>query len=83
MDEKVKIPPIVRLKYKKGELIIKQGDYGISIYKIINGKVRIFSESGGTEVPLATLSHGEIFGEMTFLNRGAEARTAAVRAVQD
>jgi len=83
MNEKVKIPPIVRLKYKKGELIIKQGDYGISIYKIIHGKVRIFSESGDTEVSLATLGRGEIFGEMTFLNRGTEARTASVRAVQD
>jgi CRP/FNR family cyclic AMP-dependent transcriptional regulator len=83
MNDTAKIPPIVRLKYKKGELIIKQGDYGISIYKIIRGKVRIFSESGDREVPLATLGRGEIFGEMTFLNRGAEARTASVKAAQD
>jgi len=83
MDEKANIPPIVRLKYKKGELIIKQGDYGISIYKIISGKVRIVNESGDTEVPLATLGRGEIFGEMTFLNRGAEPRAASVRAAQD
>jgi CRP/FNR family cyclic AMP-dependent transcriptional regulator len=83
MNDKAKIPPIVRLKYKKGELIIKQGDYGISIYKIISGKVRIFSESGDKEIFLATLGRGEIFGEMTFLNKGAEPRTASVRAVQD
>ena len=83
MNNKAKIPPIVRLKYKKGELIIKQGDYGISIYKIVSGKVRIFSESGETQVPLATLGSGEIFGEMTFLNRGAEPRTASVKAAQD
>lgn len=83
MNDKAKIPPIVRLKYKKGELIIKQGDYGISIYKIMSGKVRIFSESADGEVPLATLGRGEIFGEMTFLNRGVEPRAASVKAAQD
>jgi CRP-like cAMP-binding protein len=71
MNGKENMPPIVRLKYKRGELIIKEGDYGISIYKIIKGKVRIFNESGGSEVPLATLGRGEIIGEMTFLNKGA------------
>ena len=30
------------LRYEKGELIIKQGDYGISIYRIVSGKVKIF-----------------------------------------
>jgi CRP-like cAMP-binding protein len=83
MNDKEKIPPIARLKYKKGELIIKQGDYGISIYKIISGGVRIFSESGDREIPLAILGRGEVFGEMTFLNKGAEARTASVKALQD
>lgn len=83
MNDKAKIPPIVRLNYKKGELIIKQGDYGISIYKIISGKVLIFSESGEREIPLAVLGRGEIFGEMTFLNMGAEARTASAKALED
>ncbi len=83
MNDKAKIPPIARLKYKKGELIIKQGDYGISIYKIISGKVRIFSEAGDGEIPLATLGRGEIFGEMTFLNRGAEPRAASAKAAKD
>jgi len=83
MNGKENMPPIVRLKYKRGELIIKEGDYGISIYKIIKGKVRIFNESGGREVPLATLGRGEIIGEMTFLNKGEEPRTASVRALED
>ena len=42
MNEKTKIPPVVHLSYSKGELIIKEGDYGISIYKIFKGHVRIF-----------------------------------------
>jgi hypothetical protein len=35
MTEKKKIPPVVHLSYSKGDLIIKEGDYGISIYKIL------------------------------------------------
>jgi len=80
---KGKMPPIVSLKYKRGELIIKEGDYGISIYKVVKGKVRIFNESRGKEIPLATLGRGEIIGEMTFLNRGEEPRTASARALED
>jgi len=35
------------LTFEKGELIIKQGDYGISIYKILSGKVKIFRTYNG------------------------------------
>lgn len=78
-----KIPPVIRLNYKKGELIIKQGDYGVSIYKIITGKVKIYNEGGDREIPLATLGRAEIVGEMTFLNKGTEPRSASVRALED
>jgi len=57
------------LRYEKGELIIKQGDYGISIYKIVSGKVKIFRIYKGLEVPLATLEPGNINGEMAFMNK--------------
>ena len=83
MNVKGKIPPIATLQYKKGELIIKEGDYGISIYKVVKGMVRIFHESDGGEVPLATLGRGEIIGEMTFLTRGEEPRAASARALED
>jgi hypothetical protein len=83
VNDKEKTPPIVSLKYRRGDLIIKEGDYGISIYKIVKGKVRVFEESGGREIPLATLGRGEIIGEMTFLNRGEEPRTASARAIED
>ena len=66
MGNKNGIPPITTLGYKRGELISKEGDYGISMYKIIEGKVRVFKESGEREVTLATLGPGEIIGEMTF-----------------
>ena len=78
-----KIPPLVNLHYNKGELIMKEGDYGISIYKVLKGHVRVLKESGDKEIPLATLGSGEIFGEMTFLNKLLETRSASVRAVED
>jgi len=59
------------LQYLKGEQIIKQGDYGISIYKILSGKVQVFRKSEGVEVPLATFGAGGIIGEMAFLSKDA------------
>lgn len=71
------------LRYEKGELIIKQGDYGISIYKILSGKVGIFRTYEGAEVPLATLESGGIIGEMAFLNKDKDVRSASARALED
>ncbi|MGD9384645.1 MAG: hypothetical protein PVH55_11395 [Desulfobacterales bacterium] len=52
---KEKIPPVLELSYSKGDLIIKAGDHGISIYEVISGKVGIFVESGGAETRVAIL----------------------------
>ena len=62
------IPPIVGLRYRGGELIIKEGDYGISIYKIIKGIVEIFHHAEDKDITLTHLRPGEIFGEMAFFN---------------
>jgi CRP/FNR family cyclic AMP-dependent transcriptional regulator len=83
MTEGKKIPPIVYLGYAKGELIIKEGDYGISIYKILEGNVRIFREEGQRKITLATLGRGEVFGEMSFFNFLLEPRSASVEAIDD
>ena len=83
MALKDKTVPIVHLKYRKGDLIMKEGDYGISIYKIIKRHVRVSNEQGSTEISLATLGPGEIFGEMVFLNKATETRSASVRAMED
>ena len=83
MPETRKIPPIVHLSYTEGELIIKEGDYGISIYKIVKGNVRIFRNLGEHKITLATLGKGEVFGEMTFFNFLLEPRSASVEAMDD
>ena len=73
----------LRLKYKKGDLIIKQGDYGISMYKILSGKIQILAESEDLEIPLVTLMQGDVIGEMIFLDKTFERRTASARALED
>lgn len=74
---------VVNLNFKKNDLIIKEGNYGVSIYKIIKGKVRIFMDSGDDEMTLAILGPGDILGEMTFLNRNIVVRSASAKAIQD
>ncbi len=73
----------VSLKYQKGDLIMKEGDYGVSIYKVKKGHVRVTQQQGETDVSLATLGPGEIFGEMAFLHKAVETRSASVRALDD
>jgi hypothetical protein len=76
---------IVRLKFKKGDLIIKEGDYGVSIYKILEGFVSIFTEADEAVVPLATIGSGAVIGETIFLNDSnmIERRSASARALED
>lgn len=72
----------VRLRYKKGDLIIKEGDYGISIYRILSGKVLVYAEAGEEEIPLAKLGPGDVIGEMVFLDQKIERRSASARALE-
>ena len=83
MTEDKKIPPIVHRAYPKGELIIKEGDYGISIYKVLKGSVRIFKKLDDRKFTLATLESGGVFGELAFFNFLFEPRSASVEAIDD
>jgi len=74
---------IRRLRYNKGDLIMKEGDYGISIYRVIRGEVQIYNEVDGRRIPLATLGPGEVIGEMGFLAKSPEPRSASARAIED
>lgn len=83
MDAKDIEYPNITLRYQKGDLIVKEGDYGISIYKVKKGRVRVFQGQAETEVILATLGPGELFGEMALLNKAVGTRSASVRAADD
>ncbi|MCF8062017.1 MAG: cyclic nucleotide-binding domain-containing protein [Deltaproteobacteria bacterium] len=83
MDAKDRALPTIRLNYRKGDLIMKEGDYGVSIYRVKKGHVRVTQQQGEMEVVLATLGPGEYFGEMVFLNKSVETRSASVRAMDE
>ncbi|MDQ1333882.1 MAG: antitoxin HigA [Thermodesulfobacteriota bacterium] len=43
----------------------------------------IFSESGDKEITLSILGPGKIFGEIAFLNKAGETRSASARALEE
>lgn len=66
--------------FSAGEIIIKEGDPGRSIYVILNGRVRVFTRDyKGDEEELAILEKGQFFGEMSFLT--GKSRSAYVSAL--
>ena len=67
--------------YKDGEIIIKQGTIGHSLYVIQQGKVEVISEKGGNDVVLAELGEKEFFGEMALFEK--DVRSCTVRAKGD
>jgi len=67
--------------YKDGEIIIKQGTIGDSVYVIQKGKVEVVSENGEKEKKLAELGESEFFGEMALFEK--DVRSCTVRAVGD
>lgn len=66
--------------YGDGEVIIRQGDTGQSMYVVQSGRVEVLQNSwDGSEQHLAYLETGDFFGEMSVFER--EVRSATVRAV--
>ncbi len=62
-----------------GDVIIRQGDRGDSLFLIARGVVRVSYNENGQDHDLATLMAGDFFGEMALLQR--HRRFATCRAV--
>jgi len=65
--------------FAPGELIFRDGDFGNEMFVVRKGAVRIFKQTGDTELTLAVLNAGEGFGEMAILEQSA--RSASAMAV--
>ena len=66
-------------RYRDGDVIIRQGDAGDSMYVIQAGQVEVLQQSSdGKEQHLAYLQAGDFFGEMSIFEK--EVRSATVRA---
>src|SRR5213596_3566099 len=71
-----------RLNYfGRGENVIKEGAEGDSMFVLLQGAARVWVSRNGTSIPIATLSAGDCFGEMSLLT--GESRTATVQAESD
>lgn len=65
----------------KNSIIIHEGEFGQQAYLIQSGEVSVFLKKDDTELEVARLSAGQIFGEMAFIFDGP--RTASVKATAD
>ena len=67
--------------YRRGALIIQEGEHGDSLYIVRRGRLRAFvSDSAGKELTLGVYGPGEYVGEMS-LDGGP--RSASVEAAED
>ncbi|MGH6917467.1 MAG: redoxin domain-containing protein, partial [Geminicoccaceae bacterium] len=66
------------VEYEAGQVIIRQGDEADRFYIIVAGEVAVIrTTDDGVEIELATLSAGDVFGEMgilTEMRRNADVR---------
>ena len=70
------------LVVKKGEVVVRQGELGTTLYAIIEGQAVVHLE-GRRDKPLATLTAGEIFGEMAlFLDQPRAATVEALTTLE-
>jgi serine/threonine-protein kinase len=64
-----------------GEVVIREGDVGDAAYMIVSGTCRAYRKLDGGEETLATMTAGDVFGEMALLLY--EPRAATVVAEDD
>lgn len=63
-------------KYSDNEVIFREGDIGDAMYVIQSGTVNITKKAASGDVIIATLTSGEIFGEMALFDRLPRSGTA-------
>lgn len=71
----------VRHVFAPGEIVIRAGDPGSSMFVVHNGRVRVQISDQGKTRTVATLNEGEFFGEMALFT--GEPRTANVVALEE
>jgi small-conductance mechanosensitive channel len=67
--------------FAPGELVIRAGDPGSSMFVVHNGRVSVQITENGRPRTVATLNEGDFFGEMALFT--GEPRTASVLAVEE
>ncbi len=63
-------------QFRDGEVIFREGDDSLAVFRLVKGRVRLVKAGPNGGVVLATLSRGEMFGEMGILDGTARSATA-------
>jgi small-conductance mechanosensitive channel/CRP-like cAMP-binding protein len=71
----------MRHVFAPGELVIRAGDQGSSMFVVHNGRVQVQVTDGGKAIPVAVLGEGAFFGEMALFT--GEPRAANVVALEE
>lgn len=71
----------VRHVFAPGEMVIRAGDPGSSMFVVHNGRVQVQVNENGRPRTVATLNEGDFFGEMALFT--GEPRTANVVALEE
>jgi CRP-like cAMP-binding protein len=66
-----------RVKLARDEAVVREGDVYQCVYQIASGQCRVTARSGSV---LATLHEGEVFGEVSFVQRSPTGASATVIA---
>ncbi len=66
------------VRFKRGEVIMRQNDLGSSMFVLVDGKVTVSVHEPGGDRMVATLGPGEVVGEMSLMT--GDRRSATVRA---
>src|SRR5438477_3429429 len=67
--------------FGRGERVIEEGAEGDSMFVLLRGAAQVSISKNGSTIPVATLTAGDCFGEMSLLT--GERRSATVRAERD
>lgn len=78
-EQRARLSPPAADLYAAGEVIVREGDEGSSMFVVQSGEAAV--TLAGTEGEVARLRPGAFFGEISLLT--GERRTATVTAVQD
>ena len=70
-------------KYRKGTVLIEEGDKGESVFVINSGRVKVFSvDAQAREITYAVLGAGDYFGEMSLDGGPRSASVITMEAVE-
>jgi len=71
----------IACQYGKGEVIIREGEMGLGMYIILEGRVEVSKHRKGTEVRLAELGPRQFFAEMSLIDD--KPRSATVTTLEE